>query len=248
MAFVYVLATLFITLSNISQVDDAHYVIFSEAFSPRAGIVGSVSGVRIQGFRKAAFSNKAGVGTASIAHAAVETKLLASEGLVGLLEPFIDYMYYDSDCYSNVQSRRNLYCGDVMNNEVLIIATGERIGGVNLTSMAFDAALPGFLYVLAIAEILFAFSIMLSWSYYGLQSWKFLFGRGKTSDLIYILIFLIFTVLGAAVTKDAVIKFSDAMILALVFPNMIALFFLFPKVKEEIEKYQRVILNRRKTN
>jgi len=246
MALIYVLAALFIILSNLSQVDDALYAIFSEAFSPRAGIVGGISGVLIQGFRRAAFSNEAGAGSASIAHAAVKTNQPASEGLVALLEPFIDTVLICTMTAIVIVmfNQGGIFTyGDVMNNEVLITATGERIGGVNLTSMAFDAALPGFSYVLAIAVILFAFSTMLSWSYYGLQSWKFLFGRGKTSDLVYKIIFLIFTVLGAAVTMDAVIKFSDAMILALVFPNMIGLFFLFPKVKEEVDGYLRAIRN-----
>ena len=107
--------------------------------------------------------------------------------------------------------------------------------------MAFDSVLPGFSYVLAIAVVLFAFSTMLSWSYYGLQSWKYLFGRSNTADLTYKILFLLFTVLGAAVTLDAVIKFSDAMILALVFPNMIGLLFLFPKVREELNKYLEAI-------
>jgi len=127
--------------------------------------------------------------------------------------------------------------GAVLNNEVLLSATQERIGGVNLTSMAFDSSLPGFSYLLTIAVILFAFSTILSWSYYGLQSWKYLFGKSRSADLTYKIIFLAFTVLGAAVTMDAVIKFSEAMILALVFPNMIGLFFLCKEVRRELGIY-----------
>ena len=103
--------------------------------------------------------------------------------------------------------------------------------------MAYDSVIPGFRYVLTVAIILFAFSTMISWSYYGLQSWKYLFGRGKIADTVYKILFLLFVVVGAAATLDAVIKFSDAMILALVFPNMIGLLFLFPKVKQELKKY-----------
>ena len=114
-------------------------------------------------------------------------------------------------------------------------------GGVNLTSMAFEHTIPGASYVLVIAVVLFAFSTIISWSYYGLQSWKYLFGRGRVSDLVYKIIFLSFTVLGAAITLDAVIKFSDAMILALVFPNIIGLFFLYPSVKQELVKYLKLI-------
>ena len=107
--------------------------------------------------------------------------------------------------------------------------------------MAFDSVIPHFSYVLTIAIVLFAFSTMISWSYYGLQSWKYLFGKGKTADMVYKVLFLLFVVIGAAATLDAVIKFSDAMILALVFPNMIGLFFLFPKVRQEMKRYLTAI-------
>ena len=127
--------------------------------------------------------------------------------------------------------------GNSANSAVMLNATGEYVGGVDLTSMAFDSVLPGFRYILTVAIILFAFSTMISWSYYGLQSWKFLFGRGKMADLSYKFLFLAFVVIGASATLDAVIKFSDAMILALVFPNMIGLILLFPRVKEELNKY-----------
>ncbi len=239
MAALYVAAALFIILSNISFVDDAFSLIFQEAFTPRAGITGGFIGVMIQGFRRAAFSNEAGAGSAAIAHSAVNTKYAASEGLVGLLEPFIDtvvictmtalvIIMFNSDGAFNY--------GDVVNGQALM-ADGSRVGGVNLTSLAFESAIPGASYVLVIAVTLFAFSTILSWSYYGLQAWKYLFGRGKLIDLSYKIIFLIFTVLGAAVTLDAVIKFSDSMILALVFPNMIGLLFLFPMVKKELSNY-----------
>lgn len=240
MALMYILAALFIILSNFGKLDDAILSIFTEAFTPRATVVGGLIAVVVQGFRRAAFSNEAGAGSASIAHAAVQTNNPASEGLVALLEPFIDTV-----CICTLtaivivmfnQDGAFVY-GDVINNEVLILETGQRMGGVNLTSMAFDAAIPGFSYLLAVAVIMFAFSTMLSWSYYGLQAWKFLFGRGKRADLTYKFIFLLFTILGSAVTLDAVIKFSDAMILALVFPNMIGLLFLYPRVSSELKKY-----------
>ena len=245
MAVLYVAAALFIIFSNFSYVDDAFGLIFKEAFTPKATITGGFIGVMIQGFRRAAFSNEAGAGSAAIAHSAVNTKFAASEGLVGLLEPFIDTVVICTMTaiviiMFNVDGA--FVYGDVVNNQALL-ADGTRAGGVNLTSMAFDNAIPGSSYVLAIAVVLFAFSTILSWSYYGLQSWKYLFGRGKWIDLTYKIIFLIFTVLGAAVTLDAVIKFSDAMILALVFPNMIGLFFLFSKVKAELNSYLSAIKN-----
>ena len=244
MAVIYVLAALFIICSNISILDDALFSILSEAFTPRATVTGGIIGVIVQGFRRAAFSNEAGAGSASIAHAAVHTKHAASEGLVALLEPFIDTV-----CICTMTAivivmfnhEAAFIYGDVVNNEVLIIETGQRLGGVNLTSLAFDTAIPGFSYVLVFAVIMFAFSTMLSWSYYGLQSWKFLFGRSQKADLVYKVTFLLFTILGAAITLDAVIKFSDAMILALVFPNMIGLLFLYPKAAEELMKYRTLL-------
>ncbi|MGB3151726.1 MAG: alanine:cation symporter family protein, partial [Maribacter sp.] len=243
MAVLYVTAALFIILSNYRFIDDAFGLIFSEAFTPRATITGGFIGVIIQGFRRAAFSNEAGAGSAAIAHSAVNTKYAASEGLVGLLEPFIDTVVICTMTAIVIimfNMDGSFVYGDVINGQALM-ADGSRIGGVNITSMAFDSAIPGSSYVLVIAVVLFAFSTILSWSYYGLQAWKYLFGRSKTSDLVFKLIFLVFTILGAAVTLDAVIKFSDAMILALVFPNMIGLLFLFPKVKKELEKYLELI-------
>ncbi|MCK0109362.1 alanine:cation symporter family protein [Flavobacteriaceae bacterium S0825] len=243
MAVLYVASALFIIFSNFSFVDDAISLIITEAFTPKATITGGFIGVMIQGFRRAAFSNEAGAGSAAIAHSAVNTKYAASEGLVGLLEPFIDTVVVCSMTAIIIvmfNMDGAFVYGDVLNGQALM-ADGSRLGGVNLTSMAFDNAIPGSSYVLVVAVTLFAFSTILSWSYYGLQSWKYLFGRGKWIDLSYKIIFLMFTVLGAAITLDAVIKFSDAMILALVFPNMIGLLLLFPKVRNEMKRYLKAI-------
>jgi AGCS family alanine or glycine:cation symporter len=122
-----------------------------------------------------------------------------------------------------------------------VAVNGMQVGGVDLTSLAFDDVLPGFRYVLTVAVVLFAFSTLISWSYYGLQSWKFIFGRSKAADMTYKVLFCLFVVVGAASSLDSVIKFSDAMILGLVFPNMIGLFFLFPKVREELNRYLKAI-------
>ncbi len=248
MAGIYIVASLVIIFANFNYIDDAFGLIFNGAFTPMAGIGGFV-GVLIVGFQRAAFSNEAGAGSAAIAHSAVKTKYPASEGVVALLEPFIDtvvictmtalviiFFNIDGD---NVQHIFDY--GNSANSQVLLNGTGEYIGGVDLTSQAFDSVIPGFSYVLTIAIVLFAFSTMISWSYYGMQSWKFLFGKGKTADLTYKILFLLFVVIGAAATLDAVIKFSDAMILALVFPNMIGLLLLFPKVRKEMSKYLSAI-------
>jgi AGCS family alanine or glycine:cation symporter len=240
MAIIYVIASLVIIFANIKFVGEALSMIISGAFTPEAGL-GGVLGVLIVGFQRAAFSNEAGAGSAAIAHSAVKTKYPASEGVVALLEPFIDTVVICTMTalviiFFNMSAGAFDY-GNSVNSAVLINETQQYVGGVDLTSMAFDSVIPGFSYVLTIAIILFAFSTMISWSYYGLQSWKYLFGRGKTADVVYKLMFLLFVVIGASATLDAVIKFSDAMILALVFPNMIGLLFLFPRVREELIKY-----------
>ena len=248
MAGIYVLAALIIIFANYSYIDDAFGLIFEGAFTPMAGL-GGVVGVIIVGFQRAAFSNEAGAGSAAIAHSAVKTKYSASEGLVALLEPFIDtvvictmtalvIIFFNIDG-SNLESVFKY--GSVEGSNVILNGSGESLGGVDLTSRAFDSVIPGFSYILTIAIVLFAFSTMISWSYYGLQSWKYLFGKGKKADLVYKIIFLLFVIIGAASTLDAVIKFSDAMILALVFPNMIGLLLLFPKVKEELNKLIKAI-------
>ncbi len=239
MAGIYVIGALIVVFANISFVDEAFMLIINGAFAPTA-IGGGILGVMIQGFRRAAFSNEAGAGSAAIAHSAVNTAYPASEGVVALLEPFIDtvvictltalvIVFYNSGDYFTY--------GNIVNNSVVMNSTGQELGGVNLTSVAFDSVIPGFSYVLSIAVILFAFSTILSWSYYGLNAWKYLFGRSLASDISFKIIYLLFVIIGAAASLDAVIKFSDAMILALVFPNMIGLLLLFPKVREELNRY-----------
>lgn len=248
MALIYVLAALVIIFSHFTYIDDAIKLIFAQAFSPAAGL-GGLAGVIIVGFQRAAFSNEAGAGSAAIAHSAVKTKYPASEGIVALLEPFIDtvvicsmtalvIVFYNMD-QGVVGSEFQYGNLDASNNVILNtpLEGATTLGGVELTSAAFDAVIPGFSYILTIAIILFAFSTMISWSYYGIQSWRYLFGRSKASSTIYNILFLAFVVIGAAAKLDAVVKFSDAMILALVFPNMIGLLFLTPFVKQELNRY-----------
>ena len=204
MVSIYVAAALIIIFMNITEVPATLGQIFWGAFAPKA-IAGGFVGVLIQGFRRAAFSNEAGVGSASIAHSAVKTNNPASEGLVALLEPFIDTVVV---CTMTA---------------LVIIITGNHITaeteGVALTSRAFSSAFPWFKYVLALAVLLFAFSTMISWSYYGLKSWTYLFGNSRVSDLTYKVLFCGFVVVGAAASLKAVFDFSDAMIFAMVFPE-----------------------------
>jgi AGCS family alanine or glycine:cation symporter len=248
MAVLYILAALIIIFANFSDIGFAFSLIIDGAFTPMAGLGGMV-GVLIVGFQRAAFSNEAGAGSAAIAHSAVRTKYPASEGVVALLEPFIDtvvictmtalVIIFFNINGTDAQSIFN-YTAE-HGSSVILNSDGSTINGVDLTSMAFNSVIPHFSYVLTIAIVLFAFSTMISWSYYGLQSWKYLFGKGKTADFVYKILFLLFVVIGAGATLDAVIKFSDAMILALVFPNMIGLLLLFPRVREEMKRYLKAI-------
>ena len=227
MVGIYLLAAFVIIFMNISILPDAFATIFNGAFTG-AGVAGGFIGVLIQGFRRAAFSNEAGIGSASIAHSAVKTKHPASEGLVALMEPFIDTI---------------VVCTITA---LVIVITGhyqniDGLGGVALTSSAFASAIPWFPQVLTVAVILFAFSTMISWSYYGLQSWLYLFGRSKTNELIYKLLFCLFIVIGAAASFGAVVDFSDSMIFAMAIPNLIGVFILLSKVKEELNSFTEAI-------
>ncbi|RCT56354.1 sodium:alanine symporter family protein [Winogradskyella sp. KYW1333] len=238
MAVMYVAACFYIILSNFSLIDDAIGLIVKEAFNPTAFGVGGLIGVLLVGFQRAAFSNEAGAGSASIAHSAVKTKYSASEGLVALLEPFIDTVLICT-MTALVIVIFNFggffeYGGD---GSGVVFIDGVGYEGAGITSKAFAQYIPYSNIFLTIAVVLFAVSTMISWSYYGLQSWKFLFGRGKIADMVYKILFLIFVVIGAAASMGSIWKFSDAMIFAMIFPNMIGLFFLFPIVRKQLTRY-----------
>jgi AGCS family alanine or glycine:cation symporter len=224
MAVTYVTAGLAIIFMNYSQIPSAFAAIFAGAFTA-SGISGGVIGVLFQGFKRAAFSNEAGVGSAAIAHSAVQTERPVTEGIVALYEPFIDTV---------------VICTITA---LVIIITGtwdpsvDPGAGVQLTSRAFESAFSWFPWVLTVAVVLFAFSTMISWSYYGLKAWTFLFGYNKITDAIYKLLFLFFVVVGSSMQLGAVIDFSDAMIFAMAFPNLLGCYFLLPVVKKELNEY-----------
>ena len=244
MALLYILACIYILTINFSFIDDAIALIIREAFNPTAVGVGGIIGVLMVGFQRAAFSNEAGAGSASIAHSAVKTKYAASEGLVALLEPFIDTVVICTMTALVIITFNStgafVYGGDGMGG---VMIDGVMYEGAGITQKAFAQYIPGSDIFLTIAVVLFAVSTMISWSYYGLQSWKFLFGRGRVADLTYKVLFLIFVVIGAAASMNSIWAFSDAMIFAMVFPNMIGLYFLFPIVKEQLKKYLEAIKN-----
>ena len=242
MALLYIVACLYILLVNFSFLDDAIDLIVKEAFNPTAIGVGGIIGVLMVGFRRAAFSNEAGVGSASIAHSAVKTKYAASEGLVALLEPFIDTVVICT-LTALVIITFNSTGVFAYGGEGGVMIDGVMYEGAGITSKAFAEYIPYSDVFLTVAVVLFAVSTMISWSYYGLQSWKFLFGRGEKSDLTYKLLFLSFVIIGSAASMNSIWAFSDAMIFAMVFPNMVGLYILFPVVKEQLTKYLNAIKN-----
>jgi len=223
MAVIYVGAALIIIIMNAGQIPAAVDAIITGAFAPTA-VAGGMVGALIQGFKRAAFSNEAGIGSASIAHSAVQTKHPVTEGYVALLEPFIDTV---------------VIC--TMTSLVITI-TGSwvpdsGVTGIALTSKAFESNFAGFGYVLAIAAVLFAFSTMISWSYYGLKAWTYMFGEGKAKEIVFKLIFCVFVVIGSSMSLGPVIDFSDAMIFAMAIANIIGLYMLMPKVKRLLADY-----------
>ena len=222
MVVIYICAALFIIFSHITLLPQAVMAILRGAFAPEA-LYGGVVGVMIQGFRRAAFSNEAGIGSAPIAHAAVKTDEPVTEGFVALLEPFLDTV---------------VIC--TMTALVIIISglyVEQGMDGIALTSRAFEQVIFWFPYILSVAVLLFAFSTMIAWSYYGLKAWTYIFGESAASDVSYKLLFCVFIVLGSAMNLGSVIEFTDAMIFAMSFPNLVGLYLLAPGVKRDLESY-----------
>ncbi len=231
MAVFYVLVALVIIVMNINRTGEALSLIFHGAFAPNA-LKGGIIGVMIVGFQRAAFSNEAGVGSASVAHSAVRTNYPITEGLVALLEPFIDTVII-----CTMTALVIIYTG-MYNNPT-------NLDGVQLTSAAFGSVFSWFPYLLIIAIFLFAFSTMISWSYYGLNGFKFLFGKYFKNDKItrnvYYAFFLFFIVLGSSASLGAVLDFSDMMILSMAVPNIFALYVLSKEVKLDLKSYLKKI-------
>ncbi len=233
MAILYVLASLTIIFMHINEIGKVFSLIIDGAFAPGA-IKGGVIGVLIVGFQRAAFSNEAGIGSASIAHSAVKTQEPISEGIVALLEPFIDTVIICS-----LTAFVIIFTG----YHDTSIAAG--LDGAQLTSKAFESIFSWFPYVLLTAILLFAFSTMISWSYYGLKGFDYLFGRlfekitGKRSYAKYtfFVFFLLFTVVGASSSMTSVMDFSDMMILSMAFPNIIGLIILSGEVYKDLKSY-----------
>ncbi len=225
MAVLYVVSCLLVIALSWENVPAAVGLIFSEAFSVQSATGGMVGAIII-GFQRALFSNEAGIGSASIAHSAVQTERPASEGLVSLLEPFIDTV---------------VIC---TLSSLVIVSTAIPNGlveqgyeGIALTSAAFEHHFSWAPYPLAVAALLFAFSTSISWSYYGLKGWTYLFGEGRVMQNLFKTVFCAFIAIGCMIQLSAVLDFSDAMVFLIAIPNIIGLYLFAPEVKREVNEY-----------
>jgi len=226
MALLYVGTALVVIGANFSAIPSAVSAIITNAFTPE-GVTGGVIAVLILGFRRAAFSNEAGIGSSAIAHATVKTDEPLTQGFVAMLEPFIDTVVI---CTITALVIILTVYDPAMLNE-------GTIRGVELTSSAFASVIPWFPSVLAVVVMLFAYSTMISWSYYGLEGFVYMFGSKQRTKRIFNAVFCLFVVVGCTVQLDTVLDFSDAMIFAMALANMLALYLLGPDVKRELDAY-----------
>jgi AGCS family alanine or glycine:cation symporter len=225
MAVFYCLFALIVIAMNFESIPQAIVNIFAGAFTGE-GVQGGAIGALIIGFQRAVFSNEAGIGSASIAHAAVRTPEPVTEGYVSLLEPFIDTIV-------------------ICTITALVIGTSQvadpnfagEATGVAMTSAAFERQISWFPLPLAFGALLFAFSTMISWSYYGLKGWTYLFGEGQMGQTVYKLIFCAFVAIGCMVQLGPILDISDALVFLICVPNILALYFLAPIVKREMISY-----------
>ena len=231
MCGIYVLASIFIILTHISQVPETIRLIFTMAFTKNA-YYGGFFGVLVMGVRRAAFSNEAGLGSAAIAHAAAKTEEPVREGIVGMIGPFIDTIVVCSM------------------TAMVVIITGmwndpsiPQSAGVTLTTEAFGSVIGWFPYILTLCIGLFAYSTMISWCYYGERGWIYLLdhigeeGYGLKTVVLFRIIFVVFIVVGAVSKLSDVLDFSDAMIFSMAFPNIVGSVVLAPKVLKKVRDY-----------
>jgi AGCS family alanine or glycine:cation symporter len=234
MALLYLGTCLLVILGNLVNIPAAIAEIISGAFNPE-GVAGGAIGVLIIGFQRAAFSNEAGVGSAPIAHSAVKTKHPVSEGFVAMLEPFIDTVVICSMTALTIVIADSAYYDEQRD---VVAGGGPTPDGVVVTSRAFETFLPQFPVILAIAVALFAFSTLITWSYYTMKAWTEIFGRSKRSEAIFKVVFCTFTVIGSVITFTSVLTFADSMLFVCAIVNLLACYLLLPKVREELRSFR----------
>lgn len=225
MAVLYIVSALVVIGMSVEQLPAAFRLILDSAFATES-VTGGMIGAMMVGFQRAVFSNEAGIGSAPIAHSAVQTDEPASEGLVSLLEPLIDTVFICS--LSALVIITTAYPAGLMD-------TG--LEGISLTSAAFAHHFAWAPYPLALAALLFAFSTTIAWSYYGLKGWTYLFGESGKSQAVFKTVFCGFVALGCMVQLGAVLEFSDAMVFLIAIPNIIGLYLFAPTVKREVNSY-----------
>ncbi|MDZ3824573.1 MAG: alanine/glycine:cation symporter family protein [Pseudoxanthomonas sp.] len=223
MAAIYIVAALFVLFTNAGQIPGAFGAIFAGAFTAE-GVQGGVIGALIVGFRRAAFSNEAGLGSSPIAHSAVKTREPVTEGFVALWEPFVDTV---------------VIC--TMTALVIIITNQHTIGGadgVQLTSNAFASVIGWFPYVLTVAVFLFAFSTMITWAYYGAKACSFLANESKVALYGFKFFYLAMAVVGCTMQLGSIVDIADALLFIMAIPNLIGVYLLMPVVKRELASYR----------
>lgn len=235
MCFVYVTMAVVILVMKAGEIPSAFGLIFNGAFNPDAAFGGFV-GVLVVGFQRAAFSNEAGVGSAAIAHSAAKTEYPVREGIVALLEPFIDTVLV-----CTMTALVIVITGAYDNPDPEFVALREAKNGAGLTSEAMGSVVWFFPYILAVAVALFAFSTMISWFYYGERCWSYLFS--ENTNMVYKLFFLSFTFLGAVLTGTNMLAFGDTMIMAMCIPNILGIYFLATGVRDDLEEYWKKYKN-----
>jgi len=228
MALLYVGTALVIIGANYAAIPGAFAAIVTNAFSPD-GVTGGVIAIVILGFRRAAFSNEAGIGSSAIAHSAAKTEEPLTQGFVAMLEPFIDTVVICT--ITALVIILTVYDPAMLNDGA--------ISGVELTSSAFASVIPWFPYVLAVVVMLFAYSTMISWSYYGLEGFIYIFGPKRWAKITFNTIFCLFVIVGCTTQLDAVLDFSDAMVFAMALANVTGLYLLSPEIRQELDQYWR---------
>ena len=223
MGVIYVGAGCVVIGIHYAEIPAALAAIFESALYPQAGL-GGVLGALLMGVQRASFSNEAGFGTAAVAHSAAKTDDPVSQGMVGMLGPFIDTM---------------VIC--MVTALVIVVSgtytSGGGMEGVELTSRAFASGIPWFPYVLFAVVFMFAYSTLISWSYYGVKAFTYLFGNSMTLETVYKLIFLAFIIVGASANLSSVILFTDSMVFLMTIPNIIGLYLLAPEIKKDVKAY-----------
>jgi AGCS family alanine or glycine:cation symporter len=244
MCLTYVVSCVIVLTVNAQFILPALNRIMVEAFQPRAVVTGGMLAAFIWGMRRATFSNEAGIGSAPIAHAAAKTRRPASEGVVALLEPFLDTVVI---CTMTALVLVVTMQFDGAGGSFTIHGHGFNLGqsvagdstkfGIEMTSLAFETVNSGFKYILFACVFLFAFSTLITWSYYGMQAWQYLFGRNEVVAWIYKVIFCLIIIVGSSASMGNATDFSDASLFAMSVPNLIGVYFLLPVVRNELRRF-----------